>query len=138
MRQFIAHPVMFIALLSLGSLLWTPVIHAQVHSQPPSAGQSTQQSPQPRKDVSDKELQAFAKAYVEVQKIKESHQGSLKNAQDPEQVQKLQQKTNAEMTKAMEKQGFTPEAYTQMLATINSDNTLNKKVLDLVQKERAD
>ncbi len=137
MRQFIAHPVMFIALLSLGSLLWTPVIHAQVHSQPPSAGQSTQQA-QPRKDVSDKELQAFAKAYVEVQKIKESHQVSLKNAQDPEQVQKLQQKTNAEMTKAMEKQGFTPEAYTQMLATINSDNTLNKKVLDLVQKERAD
>jgi len=138
MQKFIAHPVMFIALLSLGSLLWTPVIHAQVRSQPPSAGQSTQQSPQPRKDVSDKELQAFAKAYVEVQKIKESHQGSLKSAQDPEQVQKLQQKTNAEMTKAMEKQGFTPEAYAQMLATINSDNTLNKKVLDLVQKERAD
>jgi hypothetical protein len=53
-------------------------------------------------------------------------------------VQKLQQKTNAEMTKAMEKQGFTPEAYAQMLATINSDNTLNKKALDLVQKERAD
>ena len=47
-------------------------------------------------------------------------------------------KTNAEMTKAMEKQGFTPAAYTQMLATINSDNTLNKKVLDLVQKEKAD
>jgi len=138
MRQFITHPVVFIALLSLGSLLWTPVLHAQVHSQSPAAGQSTQQSPQPRKDVSDKELQAFAKAYVEVQKIQESHQGSLKKAQDPEQVQKLQQQTNVAMTKVMEKQGFTPEAYTQMLAAINSDNTLNKKVLDLVQKERAD
>jgi Domain of unknown function (DUF4168) len=85
--------------------------------------------------ITREELQAFAKAYVEVQKIKESHQGSLKSAQDPEQVQKLQQKTNAEMTKAMEKQGFTPAAYTQMLATINSDNTLNKKALDLVQRE---
>lgn len=137
MRKFITHHVVFIALLSLVSLLWTPVIHAQVHSQSPSVEQSMQPA-QPRKDVSDKELQAFAKAYVEVQKIQESHQVSLKNAQDPEQVQKLQQQTNAEMTKAMEKQGFTPEAYTQMLAAINGDNTLNKKALDLVQKERAD
>ncbi len=137
MRKFITHHVVFIALLSLVSLLWTPVIHAQVHSQSPSVEQSMQPA-QPRKDVSDKELQAFAKAYVEVQKIQESHRVSLKNAQDPEQVQKLQQKTNAEMTKAMKKQGFTPEAYAQTLAAINGDNTLNKKALDLVQKERAD
>jgi hypothetical protein len=137
MQQFIARPVKFIALLGLGSLVYAPMIHAQVHSQSPSVEQSTQQA-QPQKNVSDKELQAFAKAYVEVQKIKESHQESLKNTRDPEQVQKLQQKTNAEMAEAMKKQGFTPETYSQMLAAINGDNTLNKKVLNLVQKERAD
>jgi hypothetical protein len=36
----------------------------------------------------------------------------------------------------MENQGFTPETYAQMLRVINNDDTLNKKVLDLVQKER--
>jgi transcription initiation factor IIF auxiliary subunit len=136
MQKLLTEKVAFIMMISLVSLLCAPVIHAQVHSQPPSVGQSTQQS-QPRKDVSDKELQTFAKAYVEVQKIKESHQVSLKNAQDPEQVQKLQQEITSEMTKAIEKQGLTPEAYTQMLAAINSDNALNKKAFDLIQKERA-
>lgn len=138
MQNFSARLVAIIMLLGLGSLLWIPPIHAQVRNQPPAEGQSTKQSPQQRKEVSDKELQAFAKAYVEVQKIKESYQASLKNVQEPEQRQKLEQKTNSEMTKVMEKQGFTPETYAQMLAAINSDNTLTGKALDLVQRERAD
>jgi hypothetical protein len=133
MQKLLTGKAVFIPMVALVSLLCTPVIHAQIHSQSPSVGPSTQQS-QPRKDMGDKELQTFAKAYVEVQKIKESHQVSLKSAKDPKQVQ---QQTNSEMAKAIEKQGFTPEAYTQMLAAINSDNTLNKKALDLIQKERA-
>jgi hypothetical protein len=136
MQKLLTGKVAFITMIALVSLLCTPVIQAQVHSQSPSVGQSTQQS-QLRKDMSDKELQTFAKAYVEVQKIKELHQASLKNARDSEQVQKLQQEINSEMAKAIEKQGFTPESYTRMLATINSDTTLSKKALDLVQKERA-
>jgi len=137
MPEFLARPVKFIALLSLGSLVYAPLIHAQVHVQSPTVESSVQQA-QPRKEVSDKDFQAFAKAYVEVQKIKESHQVALNNTRDLEQVQKLEQETNAEMAKAMETQGFTPETYSQMLAAINSDNTLNKKVLNLVQKERTD
>ena len=107
-------------------------------NQPPSKGESMQQSQsQPRQEVSDKELQAFAKAYVEVQKIKNSQQGSLKNTPDPQQAQKIEQETKVEMAKAVQKQGFTPEAYTQILATVNGDNTLSKKALELIQKERA-
>ena len=153
MQQCIARSVKFIALLGLGGLVCAPVIYAQGYNQPPSAGQSTPQAQpsqppsrgeamqqsqsQPRKEVSDKELQAFAKAYVEIQKIKNSQQGSLKNTPDPQQAQKIQQETNAEMAKAVQKQGFTPEAYTQILATVNGDNTLSKKALELIHKERA-
>lgn len=136
MQRFIAHPAILLALLGLVGLLCAPVIYAQADSQPPAGTQPTQQS-QPQKNVSDKELHAFVKVYVEVQQIKESHQTSLKNAQDPKQVQKLQQETDSEMAEALEKQGFTPEAYTQVLAAVNSDSTLGKKALDLVQKERA-
>ena len=96
-----------------------------------------QSQSQSHKEVSDKELQAFAKAYVEVQKIKASQQGSLKNTQDPQQAQKVEQESKVEMAKAVQKQGFTPETYTQLLATVNGDNTLSKKALELIHKERA-
>jgi transcription initiation factor IIF auxiliary subunit len=136
MQEFLARPVKFIALLGLGSLAYVPLLHAQGHVQSPSGEPSAQQA-QPRQVVSDSKFVAFAKAYVEVQKIKESHQVALKNARDLEQVQQLQEKTNAEMAKAMENQGFTPETYAQMLKVINSDETLNKKALEIVQKEKA-
>jgi len=54
-----------------------------------------------------------------------------------EQAQKIEQETKVEMAKAVQKQGFTPQAYTQILATVNGDNTLSKKALELIQKERA-
>ncbi len=137
MQKFITGTIAFIALVGLVSLWCTPALHAQVQSQPPSAGQSTQQS-QPRRAVSDKELQSFAKAYVEVQKIQASHQASLiKNAKDHEQMQKIQQEANAEMAKAVEKQGFTPEGYTQILAAVRGDTALTKKASELIQKETA-
>lgn len=141
MKKFLAGKVVFIVMVSLVGLvglvgLWcAPVTHAQVRSQPPSAEQPTQQPP-PQKALDDKALQSFAKAYVEVEKITESHHASIENTKDPAQVQKLQQEANTKITKAVEKQGFTPEAYMQVLATVNSDNTLNKKALALIQKER--
>src|SRR5262245_361301 len=136
MQQFLTRPVTFTVLLGLGSLVYAPLIHAQVQVQSPSVEPPVQQA-QPRQALSDSEFVAFAKAYVEVQKIKESHQAALQNARDLEQVQQLQQQTNAEMAKAMEKQGFTPKTYAQMLGVINSDETLNKKAFEVVQKEKA-
>ena len=137
-QNFSAGLVVLTTLLSLSSLLWVLPVHAQVRNQTQTEGQATQQSTQQPKEVSDKDLQAFAKAYTEVQKIKESHQADLKATQEPEQVQKLEQKANSEITKAMKKQGFTPETYAQTLTAINSDKTLTQKTLELVQKERAD
>jgi len=136
MQKFITGSLVFIATTGLVSLLLTSTAHAQAQSQLPSAGQSPQQS-QPQKNVSDEDLQSFAKAYVEVQKIQQSHQASLKNTQDPTQVEKLQQEASVEMSKAVQKQGLTPETYTQILVAVNSDSQLSKKVLDLVNKERA-
>jgi len=166
MHQCTARAGKFIVLLGLASLMCAPTSYAQAYTQPPSAGQSTPQSApnqpsagqsmqqsqpyepsskgaamqqsqsQSHKEVNDKELQAFAKAYVEVQQIKASQQRSLKNTQDPQQAQKVEQESKVEMAKAVQKQGFTPEAYTQLLATVNGDNTLSKKALELIHKER--
>ncbi len=123
-------------MIGLVSLLGAPASHAQLQIQPPAAEQSAQSS-QPQKKVSDQELQAFAKAYVGVEKVKESHKASLQNVQDLEQIQKLQQETNSQIGKTLEEQGFTPESYQQTLLVVTGNNKLSKKAFDLIKKERA-
>jgi biopolymer transport protein ExbB/TolQ len=138
MRKFITVTTTFTVMVGLISLLWAPALYAQTQSQPPAVGQSAQSS-QPQKAVSDQELQAFAKAYVAVEKVQQEHQATLKSVQDSEQKQKLQQEVNAKMAKAIEQQGLTPESYQQILATISTNKNINltKKAFNLINQERA-
>jgi hypothetical protein len=122
------------ALIALCGLLFTPVIYAQGAKQPPPAAQPARP---PSQNVSDAELQTFAKAYIEVQEIRASHEAALRTVQNPEQARQLQQDANVKMVKAVEKQGLTPEQYTRILTAVNSDEKLTKKVRDLVAKEKA-
>jgi hypothetical protein len=136
MQKFIVSSIAFVAVIGLFSLLFPPALYAQGSRQPPTTGQPTLQ-PQPQKTVSDKELQSFAKAYVEVEEIRVSHQASLSQVQDPTQVQKIQQEANANMVKAVEQQGLTPESYNQILAAVSNDGELAKKARELIAKEKA-
>jgi transcription initiation factor IIF auxiliary subunit len=90
-----------------------------------------------QKTVSDKELQSFAKAYVEVEEIRAVQKASLSQVQDPAQVQQLQQEANANMVKAVEKQELTPESYNQILAAVSSDEALIQTALEIMEKEKA-
>ena len=136
MRKRITGTLTFTLMAGLASLLWAPAINAQIQRQPPAAEQSVQPSP-PQKEVSDQELQAFAKAYVGIEKVKELHQASLKNVQDPQQIQKLQQEADSQIDKTLKTQGFTNESYQQTLTAVTRKNTLTKKAFDLIKKERA-
>jgi hypothetical protein len=138
MQKFITGTLTFTVMIGLVSLLCAPAIYAQIQNQPSVASQSTQPS-QPPKEVSDKELQAFAKAYVEVEKVQKTHENSLKDVQDPEQRQKLQQETNSKVNKAIEQQGLTADSYQQILAAISTNKNINltKKAFILINQERA-
>jgi hypothetical protein len=136
MQKFSVGNIFFSAAIGVFSLFYPSVLYAQSSAQPPSTGQPTPQA-QPRKDVSEKELQSFAKAYVEVEEIRTSHQASLSQVEKPEQAQKIQQEANAKTVKAVEKQGLTPETYNHILTAVNSDETLAKKALDLIAKEKS-
>jgi len=89
------------------------------------------------KTISGQELQAFAKAYVEVEEIWAVQQASLSQVQDPAHVQQLKQEANANMVKAVEKQELTPESYNQIVAAMNSDETLARTVLELIEQGQA-
>ena len=89
------------------------------------------------KTLSAQELQAFAKAYVEVEEILAVQRASLSQVQDPAQVQQLQQEANANAVKAVEKQELTPESYSQIVAAVNSDEALAQAVLEFIEQEKA-
>lgn len=134
MQKFVARITMFIAVIGLFTFLSTPAIYAQESAQPSPATQPPQQS---QTTVSDEELQSFAKAYVEIEAIRVSHEAALNNTQEPEQAQQIQQDANAKMVEAVEKQGMTVEGYAQILNAVNSNGVLAKRALDLIAKEKA-
>lgn len=91
---------------------------------------------QEKANVSDQDLKAFAKAYVEVDKIRLAYEPSLRNARDPEQLQNIQREATVKMEKAVEDQGLTREAYVRIFNSVKDDVELRKKTLKLIQEEQ--
>ena len=86
--------------------------------------------------VSDTELRAFVKAYVDNQKIRQRYEPSLMDNKDPQKAQQLQDQANEELKKSLAKQNLTIEKYNRIYNQINSDEELRKKALKLVEEER--
>lgn len=129
MQKFFTRKFLLIAVVGLFHLL----LYTQSFAQPPAG----QPAPPSQQTVSEGELQSFAKAYVEVEEIRTSHEAALSQTQEPEQAAKIQQEANGKMVQALEKQGLTPESYMRIFNTVNSDSALAKRALDLIAKERA-
>jgi len=91
---------------------------------------------QEKANVSDQDLKAFAKAYIEVDKIRLAYEPSLRNARDPEQLQNIQREATVKMEKAVEDQGLTREAYVRIFNSVKDDVELRKKTLKLIQEEQ--
>lgn len=94
------------------------------------------QETQEKAKVSDKELKAFAKAYVEVDKIRSAYEPSLQNVQDPDQLKNIEKEAAATMVKAVEEQGLSREAYVKIFNTVKNDVELRGKTLKLIEEER--
>ena len=105
-----------------------------------SATGVAQESPKAQTDqqttVSDADLRAFVKAYVDNQKIRQQYEPSLKDSTDSQKDQQIQDQANAELKKSLAKQNLTVEKYNAIYNQINSDEELRKKALKLVEEER--
>ncbi len=97
---------------------------------------SEQQLAAQQANVSDKDLKAFVKAYVEIQKIRLAYEPSLKNAKGPEESQKIQKEADSKIEKLFKKEGFSVESYNRIFATVNGSEELRKKTLKLIEEER--
>jgi predicted ATPase with chaperone activity len=65
--------------------------------------------------VSDKELRAFAKAYVEYHKIRQNYEPKMNNTRDEKEKRKIQREGDDKVKQALEKQGLTPQGYNRTL-----------------------
>jgi len=106
-------------------------------SLPAAAQQSPKSSPsQASTNVSDKDLRSFAKAYVEYHKIRQSYEKQMGNVQDAKEKEKLQREGDSKVSKALEKQGLTPQSYNRLYTAVNNNEQLRRKALKMIEEER--
>ena len=117
-----------VALIGFLPFYFAPVAYAQSQPSQQGAGQQVK--------VSDKELKAFAKAYVEYHKIRQRYEPPLSDVKDPAVKEKLQREGNSKVKQAVEKQGLTVDRYNKIFATVNANEELRKKALKLINEER--
>jgi hypothetical protein len=66
-----------------------------------------QQSPAAPTEVSDQELQAFAKSYVEFHKMRTVYEPQVSVAKTPEEKNRIQQEAVAKFSSVLEREGLT-------------------------------
>jgi hypothetical protein len=101
---------------------------AQAFAQP--SGQPVQP------EISDSELRAFVRAYVDNQQIRQQFEPTLQSNSDPAKEQQLQDQANAALKQSLARQNLTIDQYNRIYQRINSDEELRQKVLRMVDEER--
>ncbi|MGG6892422.1 MULTISPECIES: DUF4168 domain-containing protein [Rhizobium] len=113
-------------------------------SNPASAQQATQdkQSTQGQPDssgtaatVSDQKIEAFAVAYLQVDKIRQEYSAKIEAASDATAKQQLQTEASKQMVQAVQTSpGMSVGEYNAILTAAKKDPALVKKVQDKLQK----
>jgi hypothetical protein len=88
------------------------------------------------KEVSDAEIHAFAKAYVQYHKIRAQYEPQVKAAKNPQESKQIQDEANAKVKEALAKQRLTAQNYNRVFTIVNNDETLRKKAMKLIEEER--
>ena len=95
-----------------------------------------QESPKQQLNVSETQLKAFAKVYVEVEKIRQAYEPRLKEAKNPEEGKQIQSEALSKVTAALTKEGLTEESYTHIFEIARADEGLRKKLIEFINEER--
>ena len=114
----------------IGGLVASPAI--VVRAQDRTRGQQPSQEP----EISDRDLKAFAKAYVEFHKIRSAYENSLDEVSNRQEETKAQHEALIKIDKALEKQGLKPDAYYRIFKAVNADEKLRAKTMKLIEEER--
>jgi len=95
-----------------------------------------QNSPKQQLNVSETQLRAFAKVYVEVEKIRQAYEPRLKEAKNAQEGKQIETEAVLKMQGALTEQGLTPESYTQIFEIARADEGLRKRLVEIINEER--
>ena len=95
-----------------------------------------QESPKQQLNVSETQLRAFAKVYVEVEKIRQAYEPRLKEAKNAQEGKQIETEAVLKMQGALTEQGLTQESYTQIFEIARADEGLRKKLIEIINEER--
>lgn len=106
-------------------------------SQPPAQAQQTMQGQTggngAAAPVSDQKLEAFAVAYLQVDKVRQEYSAKITAAKDDAAKQKLQQEAKEQMVNTVQaSHDISVEEYSSILTAAQSDPALAKKVLEKI------
>jgi len=74
--------------------------------------------------VSDSDLRAFAKVYVDYHNIWQTYEPRISKAEHPREKDKIQKEGNVKVKQALEKQGLTAQSYNPLFTAVNRNATL--------------
>lgn len=95
-----------------------------------------QELPKQQLSVSEPQLRAFAKVYVEVEKIRQVYEPRLKEAKNPDEGKQIENEAVSKMQGALTKEGLTQESYGQIFEIARADEGLRKKLIEFINEER--
>lgn len=95
-----------------------------------------QELPNQQSKIDPIQLKAFARVYVEFEKIRDIYEPRLNKAQGDQDAQVIQKEAGAKIDEALAKEGLTRETYSQIINTLNSDSELRAKAMQLIDEER--
>ncbi|ACI55607.1 hypothetical protein GGI64_005645 [Rhizobium leguminosarum] len=109
---------------------------AQTQAQPPAQGQAPMQGQSggtAAPAVSDQKLEAFAVAYLQVDKVRQEYSAKIGATKDEAGKQKLQAEAKKQMVDTVEaSKDISVEEYSSILTAAQSDPALAKKVLEKI------
>jgi len=96
----------------------------------------SQNAPKQQTNVNDEQLKSFAKVYVQVEKIRQTYEPRVKEAPGPDEGKQIQQEAQSKFQEVLTKEGLSEENYTQIIEMARADDSLRKKVLQMIVEER--
>lgn len=84
--------------------------------------------------LSQQDLQTFATAAVEVQRISDDYQARFAAADTAEERQQIQQEATDKMAKAVEDKGMTVDQYNEVARTAQSDADVANQISEYVRQ----
>ena len=112
------------------------LLAASLLTLPPFPAFSQQPYGQGAEAPAEMQLRSFAKAYVEVEKIREAYEPQLSATPDAQKAREIEQEAISKIGEVIVKEGLTLESFNQIVQTANANDDLRKRIVVLINEEK--